>query len=67
MDMSTNESLGDPASILASIASIAENSAEQQSVSTESREVVNDVNRWPGTARATRGQRRQCSAADPDA
>ena len=45
MDMSTNESLGDPASILASIASIAEDLAEQQPVSTESREVVNDVNR----------------------
>ena len=46
MDMSTTESLGEAASILASIASsIAENSAEQQSVSTESRDVVNDVNR----------------------
>ena len=45
MDMSTTESPGEAASILASIASsIAENSAEQQSVSTESPEVVNDVN-----------------------
>ena len=42
--MSTTESLGEAASILASFASIAENSAEQQPVSTEPGEVVNDAN-----------------------
>ena len=45
MDMNTSESLGEAASILASFASVAENSVEQQSVSTGAEEVVNDVNR----------------------